>query len=793
MAETEKRLSLLTVAGDGLLLICALTGLTGSFLSLYGGGRGAAASGARRTALDLLAAHGEGFVLAALLFALLSLAVWSPPRFRGGAAGALTAVWVCAVLANREGAIHGAGYTVHAVTLRFSQRVSWGRVFEYDPGLSLLEEREAVRLFLLLALAGLAIALGWAIVRARRWWAAALLTLPVLLPGLLADIYPDWPAFMALCACWCAMLLTDLCKWAAPDRRGLLTLAALPAVGLVLGALTLALPREGYTRPEWALRAEERLYAVGDRLSEFFSQWGGPFQSAVTYVGSASAADLRDAGPLRYTGRVALRVASDYGGRLYLRGSALGRYEDGRWTELGEDVYQEYLDTLERAGLDGAPSPLLFPANSGVRAEEAVYTATIENVRASGVFTPYELVEQDWMEAGVMPARDSYLVQRAGLSNYTVAFKGNMFPNARADHNILAERYYRDYVYRRYLDVPEGLKGALRELLDKGLQQVYAQIVTSWRPSIDEYAGNPEGAARMVALVLDELCQYDPETPAAPAGTDPVEYFLTESRRGYCMHFASAAALMLREMGVPARYVSGYTADMEQGRKADVPDYAAHAWVEVYVDGYGWYPVEVTPAAAFTWYEREEAQPSPTPSVDIPESEEPEPTHTPKPLPSQGPDASQAPSAGLPGDGEDSPRGSGIDFAPLIRIGKGLAAVAGVFALLWFGQYLPKRRREKKWNGPDHNRAALYAYGCLQAMERWGGRIDHRALELAQKARFSQHTLTDAELEEMRALIDGERSRLCASPGRWKRLAARYRWGRPKTGKNAGKSPENRA
>ena len=270
-------------------------------------------------------------------------------------------------------------------------------------------------------------------------------------------------------------------------------------------------------------------------------------------------------------------------------------------------------------------------------------------------------------------------------------------------------------------------------------------------------------------------------------------YFLTESRRGYCMHFASAAALALREMGVPARYASGYTADMEQGRKADVPDYAAHAWVEVYVDGYGWYPVEVTPAAAFTWYEQEEAQPSPTPSVDIPESEEPEPTHTPKPLPSQGPDASQAPSAGLPGDGEDSPRGAGIDFAPLIRIGKGLAAVAGVFGLLWLGQYLPKRRREKKWNGPDHNRAALDGYGCLQAMERWGGRIDHRALELAQKARFSQHTLTDAELEEMRALIDGERSRLCASPGRWKRLAARYRWGRPKTGKNAGKSTENRA
>ena len=78
------------------------------------------------------------------------------------------------------------------------------------------------------------------------------------------------------------MLLTYFCKWSAPSRRGALTLAALPAAGLALFALTLALPREGYTRPGWALRAEERLHAAGDRLSELFSQWDGPFQSTVT-------------------------------------------------------------------------------------------------------------------------------------------------------------------------------------------------------------------------------------------------------------------------------------------------------------------------------------------------------------------------------------------------------------------------------------------------------------------------------------------------------------------------------
>lgn len=806
MAEQEKRLSPLTVAGDGLLLVCALAGLAASFLTLYGD-RTMGVYSVGRTALDLAAAQADEFVLAAVLFALLSLAVWSLPRFRGAAAGALTAAWACALLTNWKSAIQGAGLTVRAVTVQFSRRVSWGQVLQYDPGLDPVEEGAAVRLFLLLALAGLAIALGWAVVRARRWWLVALLTLPTLLPGLLADLYPSWPAFMALCTCWCAMLLTDLCKWAAPDRRGLLTLAALPAVGLVLAGLTLLLPREGYTRPRWALRAEERLYAAGDRLSEFFSQWDGPFQSTISYVGSASAADLRDAGPLRYTGRAALRVTSDYNGRLYLRGSALGRYENGRWTELGKDIYQEYLNALAEAELDDAPSPLLFPGMSirdvvyySSTADMArdptwptpVYTATIENVRASGVYTPYQLLEQDWIEAGVMPVRDSYLAQRAGLPRYTVTFTPSV-EGASIRTDSLPERYYRDYVYRHYLNVPEGLEEPLRQFVNDSTILSY---LTDWHSLASAgLSRGPVGDAYTVAQVLDGLCEYDPDVPAAPAGTDPVEYFLTESRRGYCMHFASAAALILRELGVPARYVSGYTVESVPGRQRDVLDYAAHAWVEVYVDGYGWYPVEVTPASAFTWYEQEEAEPSPTPSIDIPESEEPTPTPapTPTPQPSQGPDASEAPSAGLPGGEGDGPQGIRIDFTPLIRAGKWLAAIAGIFALFWLGQYLPKRRREKKLAGPDRNRAALDGYGYLQGMERWGGQIDPRALELAQKARFSQHTLTREELDEMRALIDGERARLCASPDRWKRLAARYRWGRPETGKNAGKSPENGA
>ena len=330
MTERQDRPALLSVLGDGLLLICALMGFTGSFFSLYG---------------DV--SRAGPFLFLAGVFALLSLGAWSLPRFRWAAAGGAAAVLAAVSALRWDELVQGAAFTVRGISVIFAQRVSWGRVFEFGSALPPSQERTAAQLFLLLALALLALALGWAVVRARRWWLVMALTLPPLLPGLLADLYPHWTAFMALCACWCSMLLCDLCKWAAPDRRGALTLTALGCAAAMLAIVSIAFPREDYARPPWALEAEERLHDAANRCAGLFSQWDGPFRSPVTYVGSAEEADLTNAGPLRYTGRTVLRVDTDYEGRLYLRGSSLAVYEDGVWTGLPEGAYQDYLDDIE--------------------------------------------------------------------------------------------------------------------------------------------------------------------------------------------------------------------------------------------------------------------------------------------------------------------------------------------------------------------------------------------------------------------------------------------------------------
>ncbi|MBO7340060.1 MAG: hypothetical protein J6U66_08345 [Lachnospiraceae bacterium] len=83
---------------------------------------------------------------------------------------------------------------------------------------------------------------------------------------------------------------------------------------------------------------------------------------------------------------------------------------------------------------------------------------------------------------------------------------------------------------------------------------------------------------------------------------DPIEYFLNHPRKGYCTHYASAATLLLRSVGVPARYVTGYivtAASFEKQKdgsyEAQVIDRNGHAWVEIYLDDIGWVPFEMTP------------------------------------------------------------------------------------------------------------------------------------------------------------------------------------------------------
>lgn len=85
------------------------------------------------------------------------------------------------------------------------------------------------------------------------------------------------------------------------------------------------------------------------------------------------------------------------------------------------------------------------------------------------------------------------------------------------------------------------------------------------------------------------------EQPGQTPGLPPLVGFITDTKTGYCQHFAGGMAVMLRLLGIPARVAAGFVPGRYRQGVWRVTDRNAHAWVEAWFEGYGWLPFDPTP------------------------------------------------------------------------------------------------------------------------------------------------------------------------------------------------------
>lgn len=102
--------------------------------------------------------------------------------------------------------------------------------------------------------------------------------------------------------------------------------------------------------------------------------------------------------------------------------------------------------------------------------------------------------------------------------------------------------------------------------------------------------------ATLLKRAIGQRIRYDLDAPAVPAGKDPVEFVLFESRRGYCDLYATCMVLGARVLGLPARYATGYypANQKHDGTTVILSEAEAHAWGEIFFDGAGWIPFDPT-------------------------------------------------------------------------------------------------------------------------------------------------------------------------------------------------------
>ncbi|MGC9316498.1 MAG: DUF4129 domain-containing transglutaminase family protein [Armatimonadota bacterium] len=136
---------------------------------------------------------------------------------------------------------------------------------------------------------------------------------------------------------------------------------------------------------------------------------------------------------------------------------------------------------------------------------------------------------------------------------------------------------------RYALQLPDSLPARVRRLARR--------IVT------EDGAEQPVGMALAITNYVKAEYDYDLQAPVLPQGRDYVDHFLFESRTGYCNHFASAAAVLLRALDVPTRLATGFTSGEYRAERQvyEIRDQDAHAWVEAFLPGTGWIDFDPTP------------------------------------------------------------------------------------------------------------------------------------------------------------------------------------------------------
>lgn len=421
----------------------------------------------------------------------------------------------------------------------------------------------------------------------------------------ISGIYPDFFWNLLLFFSWSLLWMRGHSEKVSPgkQRTALLGQAVLGIVMilLVFGGMQIFLPIRTYEK-------NETIVSWKNAWKESVQNWRYDGDSQVLPEG-----DFRNLGSFETSENPVMEITMSTPQSYYLRGFTGSTYEGNGWTELEKEKRYESRDLFywlhegdfygqEILGIAGTT------LDETIKAEE-LNVVTIENRNGSSryVYTPYELLEIDglWLERQKLGDEGILTQGFRGERKYTYAAASKLvtkYPklasyllneeqlSKEGKNYQKLESHYNEFVYANYLDIPGNLRMELKKLLGD-TEIIQGQKHTDY------------GAAKQnILYFLNSNCQYSKKLPEVWNGNDLVNDFLNHTKKGYSVHYASAAAMMFRYYGIPSRYVEGYLVTpedvnaMKAGEPYVLDETHAHVWVEYYQDGVGWLPFETTPS-----------------------------------------------------------------------------------------------------------------------------------------------------------------------------------------------------
>lgn len=323
-------------------------------------------------------------------------------------------------------------------------------------------------------------------------------------------------------------------------------------------------------------RSDNPLLTAQETFDRLFNALrGGPTATPTYYAGSL----LNLGGPVNLSDTPVMTVYAPPGYRYYWRAKVFDSYRSGTWwtpadarlsSDFGQlrpeedEVYRLRQSIQQRFQVNIPATRLLYAAPQPIAfSSQPVFYDAVFNAPAGEDYATITLVNA----RTAITQGESYGV----TSSISIADEASL---------RLAGTAYPQWVRDRYLQLPGSITDRTRQL---------AQDIASGHDT-------PYDIARAVEAYLRENITYETQINAPPDGAEPVDYLLFESREGYCTYYASAMAVLLRSLGVPARVSAGFAqGTLDPAINAYVvAESDAHTWVEVYFPGYGWLEFEPT-------------------------------------------------------------------------------------------------------------------------------------------------------------------------------------------------------
>ena len=270
---------------------------------------------------------------------------------------------------------------------------------------------------------------------------------------------------------------------------------------------------------------------------------------------------------------------------LYWRGRLYDYYTGHGWANsfIGQNAYGKSLEPTGSVDEEGFNTFLIDPVEyKREKAEKVKYRFHVNSNRFTPLYTAAEATQMRLPSAQVtlrpdhtMSAPNNYGPEYEATSEVATSIKPADLRNTRQGAYPISIRQF-------YLQYPDS------DILDA----LSDQIIT------EAEAKNPYDKAESLRQWVSANCVYTLDAPAVPQGRDVAEYFLHDSKQGYCDLYATSFTLLCRHAGLPARVATGFapgTEDSDAKKRTYVlRESDRHAWTEVYFEGYGWIVFDAT-------------------------------------------------------------------------------------------------------------------------------------------------------------------------------------------------------